>query len=90
MGPVMADTPDPSRPVSTSGPNVPAEGAGPGPRYDPTPLWVKVLAVIGAGLVLLAAVLLLGGGDHGPGRHLGAGYLAAGAGPDPAGGPTWR
>ena len=37
-----------------------------------TPRWVKVSAGIAlAVMVVIALVLLLGGGDHGPGRHTG-------------------
>ncbi len=42
------------------------------------PAWVKVAAAIGIGFaVLLAVVVLAGGGSHGPSRHLN--------GDDPAG-----
>jgi hypothetical protein len=35
------------------------------------PRWVKVFLIVGAALLLLmVAVLLLSGGEHGPGRHL--------------------
>ncbi|GAA2417142.1 hypothetical protein GCM10010404_89580 [Nonomuraea africana] len=34
-----------------------------------TPRWVKIAGVVTAVLVLLFIVLLLIGGDHGPGRH---------------------
>jgi hypothetical protein len=34
------------------------------------PRWVKVSAVVAAVLVALVVVMLLVGGDHGPGRHL--------------------
>ena len=38
-----------------------------------TPRWVKVLAVIGVVLALVVGVMLLvGGGEHGPGRHTGS------------------
>lgn len=37
----------------------------------PMPRWVKVFAVVaGIVAVLIVAVLLLGGGRHGPGRHI--------------------
>jgi hypothetical protein len=36
-----------------------------------TPRWVKVLAAIGAILVLAIVVMVISGGDHGPGRHTG-------------------
>ena len=36
-----------------------------------TPRWVKVFGIICLALVLLLGVMLLaGGGNHGPGRHL--------------------
>ena len=39
---------------------------------SPAPRWVKVGAVVALVLVVLVILmLLLGGGDHGPGRHLG-------------------
>ena len=39
-----------------------------------TPRWVKVSAIIAVVVVALVAVMLLaGGGEHGPGRHLGGG-----------------
>jgi hypothetical protein len=38
--------------------------------YEGMPAWVKTLFIIGAVLaVLLLAVLLFGGGQHGPWRH---------------------
>jgi hypothetical protein len=58
-GTEMTDAPPPS-PTSQGG-------------YDATPRWVKALVVIAVAVVVLVAVLLLAGGDHGPGRHLGAG-----------------
>lgn len=44
------------------------------------PRWVKVFGIVAAVLaVLVIAMVLLGGGNHGPGRHLSssgtAGYL---------------
>jgi hypothetical protein len=33
------------------------------------PRWVKVSGVIALAIVLLVLILLLAGGDHGPGRH---------------------
>ncbi|MFD7011345.1 hypothetical protein [Rhodococcus jostii] len=54
-------------PVSTP---PPPRGTGPEHR---TPRWVKVIAlVLGVLLVLVVAVMLFGGGNHGPGRHLSA------------------
>jgi hypothetical protein len=39
-----------------------------GPTAGP-PRWVKVSAIITLALVLLVLILLLAGGNHGPGRH---------------------
>ena len=37
----------------------------------PMPRWVKVFGlIVGAVLLLVAAMMLLGDGKHGPGRHL--------------------
>lgn len=39
-----------------------------------TPQWVKVTGIVVAiSVVLLVLVMLVGGGDHGPGRHQSAG-----------------
>jgi hypothetical protein len=48
-------------------PDIPTGGAAPG-----MPRWVKVSALV-TGVLVLAIVLMLvlGGGDHGPGRHMG-------------------
>ncbi len=36
-----------------------------------TPRWVKVLAIVAAVVVILVVVVtLVGGGEHGPSRHL--------------------
>jgi hypothetical protein len=35
-----------------------------------TPRWVKVFGIIALVLVLLIGIMLLSGGEHGPGRHL--------------------
>jgi hypothetical protein len=43
-----------------------------------TPGWVKAFAAIGLAVVVLAVVLLVFGGDHGPSRH-GAPALASAA-----------
>ncbi|WP_425740673.1 hypothetical protein [Micromonospora zamorensis] len=43
------------------------------------PRWFKVLAVVGAALVLLVIAMLLAG--HGPGRHMHGGAAAFGASP---------
>jgi uncharacterized cupredoxin-like copper-binding protein len=58
-----------------------------------TPRWVKVFGIIALVLVLLVVVkLLTGGGDHGPGRHLGTGGDTAPSSrqqnPGPVGGPA--
>ena len=46
--------------------NDPEDGAYPG-----TPRWVKVFALVAIVLVLLVvAVMLAIGGEHGPGRHM--------------------
>jgi hypothetical protein len=39
-----------------------------GPIAGP-PRWVKVSGVIALALVVLVLIVLLAGGDHGPGRH---------------------
>ncbi|MGQ5260997.1 hypothetical protein ACTWLT_09605 [Micromonospora sp. ZYX-F-536] len=43
------------------------------------PRWFKVLAVVGAALVLLVIAMLLAG--HGPGRHMHGATAAVGASP---------
>lgn len=45
------------------------------PPTDPnkgpsTPRWVKAFGIIGIVLVLLFIVMMLAGGNHGPGRHM--------------------
>ena len=35
-----------------------------------TPLWVKMFGIIALVLVLLVGIMLLSGGEHGPGRHM--------------------
>ena len=43
--------------------------AGPGSAPS-TPRWVKVSAIVAVVVVLgVVALLVFGGGDHGPGRH---------------------
>ena len=61
----MADSP--THPDSTTGAD--------GPRdRPPTPRWVKVSGFIALVLVLVVlAVLLIGSGNHGPGRHVSSG-----------------
>lgn len=51
-----------------------------------TPLWVKVVAIVGVFLLVLVIVLLLTGrgGGHGPGRHMDRGNDAPGEGLRPA------
>lgn len=74
----MTDTPGTSSPAN--GQDVPDGKVFPHDRgggYDATPRWVKILAMVAAVLVLLAAVMLLSGGNHGPGRHLGGGSTAS-------------
>jgi hypothetical protein len=52
------------------------EGAHHLAESDAVPRWMMVLAIVAAGVVLLIILLLVGvfGGEHGPGRHLGAGH----------------
>jgi hypothetical protein len=46
-------------------------GVGPGsaPTTGGAPRWVKVSGIIAIVLALLFVILLLAGGEHGPGRH---------------------
>jgi hypothetical protein len=60
-----ADVPDPMPP---SGRGDSSEATGE-PDAQGTPQWVKVAAIIALVLVALVLVMLLVGGDHGPGRH---------------------
>ena len=53
------------------------DDASPAPRPG-IPRWVAVSATIGLVLLVLLVVLLLTGGEHGPGRHL-SGLRPAGA-----------
>jgi hypothetical protein len=47
------------------------------------PRWVKVLGIVALVLVLLTIVLILvGGGSHGPGRHVGGDASPAGVAED--------
>ncbi|MDJ0418901.1 hypothetical protein [Rhodococcus opacus] len=56
----------------TPTPPPPPRGAGGSPEHR-TPRWVKVVGVVvGLLLVLVIAVMLFGGGNHGPGRHMSA------------------
>ena len=44
------------------------------PPYPGTPRWVKVFGIIVIALVLLVvAMMFIGGGKHGPGRHAASG-----------------
>lgn len=66
----MSDPPT-SQPEVDCSPRVP----------PPRPTWVKALAIVGVVLLLLiGAMLLFGGGNHGPGRHAGVGGSTAIAG----------
>ncbi|MEU2004600.1 hypothetical protein ACH47B_26725 [Rhodococcus sp. NPDC019627] len=52
----------------------PGDAGGSGPRREPTPRWVKVVGiVVGVLLALVILLMIFGGGNHGPGRHLSAG-----------------
>ena len=68
----MADSPprpDPDRDTADALRQAPGAGTRPG-----TPRWVKLFGVIALLLLVLAVVMLVaGGGNHGPGRHSGAG-----------------
>jgi len=63
-----------------------------GDEHAGMPRWVKVFAGIALVLVVLVAILLLAGGNHGPGRHTGsadtppASVQEAGGHQPPAGG----
>ena len=48
------------------------EADGEGSTAGP-PRWVKVFGIIALVLVVLVVVMLLVGGNHGPGRHVGHG-----------------
>ena len=61
--------------------DLPPGNSGDGPRAGPcvgprraspprTPRWVKVFGIIGAVVVVALVILLIAGGEHGPGRHL--------------------
>lgn len=43
----------------------------PADQRPKTPRWVKISGAIALALVLLVLGLVLSGGDHGPGRHMG-------------------
>jgi hypothetical protein len=63
-------------------PAYPASGDDTGAESDPeattgTPRWVKVFGVIALVLVVLVVLMLVvGGGNHGPGRHTGGSQIA--------------
>jgi hypothetical protein len=40
-----------------------------------TPRWVKVFGIVALVVVVLFVVLLIAGGPHNPGRHLGTGLV---------------
>lgn len=40
------------------------------PRPPPRPTWVKALALVAAAIVIAAVLMLVGGGEHSPSRHL--------------------
>lgn len=49
----------------------PNDDRGSGSGREPAPHWVKVAGVIvGVLVVLVILVMVFGGGDHGPGRHM--------------------
>lgn len=83
----MADPPQ--YPKTESGDN--AEAASGRPSKPGTPRWVKVFGIIALVLIVLVVAMLLIGGGHGPGRHLGARDHAAASGgqlnPGGVGGP---
>jgi hypothetical protein len=69
----MADSPRP--PDAGDGAGVGPDRGSPGSAPPRAPRWVKVSAIIVGALILLAVIVKLTGlgGDHGPGRHMGAG-----------------
>jgi hypothetical protein len=52
-----------------------------------TPRWVKVFGALALVAVVLVVILLLSGGDHGPGRHSDAGGAASQTQPSRTGDP---
>lgn len=40
------------------------------PKPPPRPVWVKITFAVSLIVVTLIVVMALGGGEHGPGRHL--------------------
>jgi hypothetical protein len=51
-----------------------------------TPRWVKVFGIIGGILVLLVVIMMLIGGEHGPGRHTPSGDAPASSATEDASG----
>jgi hypothetical protein len=72
----MADPPLSADPNADAGDETRVE-----PGRPATPGWVKAFAVAGLALIILVAVLLVIGGEHGPGRHVPAGVPATPAMP---------
>jgi hypothetical protein len=70
---------------ATKGLRVPASKTSSGNQstatsQEPTPRWVKIgAALVLAAVLLIAVALLVGGGEHGPGRHSGGDSPPAGA-----------
>ena len=58
-------------PSSQSGPDTGGSGSTTG-----TPRWAKTFGIIAIVLALLLIIVLLAGGDHGPGRHTSVGDAA--------------
>lgn len=52
---------------STREPGLPTDADG----THVTPRWVKVFAAIAIVLVVMVVIMVLSGGNHGPGRHAG-------------------
>jgi hypothetical protein len=53
----------------------PQPDLGRGSTYS-TPRWVKLFGVILLVLIVLVGIMLLSGGEHGPGRHLPPSHVA--------------
>ena len=52
------------------------------PPYPGAPRWIKISGIVAGVLILLIAILLVGGGGrHGPGRHVMADMPSSGAEP---------
>jgi hypothetical protein len=84
----MNTTDHPPPPTMTDPPLSPETDGRPDRDSTPsTPRWVKVSGIIAiVAVVLIAVMLLAGGGQHGPGRHL----APAGDHMPPAGGHAPR